>query len=592
MTVLRSPLFGPLRSPLRSPLALRKGGFDWYPGVLYQPGDILLWYDPSDLTTMFQDVAGTSPVTADGQSVLLMLDKGQWGGKTLAQVLAAQAAVLNVAFASYSDTAAMLADGWEDLSTAPATVTISGGAAVFNRPGSGTCRLAKSFATAAGKTYRVVTTGGAAWGVGTNSGADNLVTTSADLTKVFTATGTTSWMRYATVDDGVIAQTVVIKEIPGYHRVQATPSQAPKYKTDGTLHWLLYDGTDDGNVTPTINWDQVTSDGAARRNLLVNPTQLDHTTWAKAEATVTANAGAAPDGTTTADKLIPSVVSTASHTVEQSRSVTNGVPVTLSGYCKAGEYGFVMLQINAAGAGFAVFDLTAGTVVSTSLVTASIAAADNGFYRCSITGTPSETASRQMRFRAFDNGDGDAFSGDGTSGIFIWGAQLELGSTATAFQNIGSDEVAICAGITKSSDAAAGVFAELSASSSSNNGTFALFAPVSAAANYSWRSKGTVSTLPTASPYDAPTTNVLTGQGKIATDLSTFRADGAQVATSTGDQGTGNFGNYPLYFGRRGGSSLPFNGKEHQFVATSRLPSDANRAKLETFTAAKTGVIL
>ena len=33
------------------------------------------WYDPSDLSTLFQDSAGTTPVTASGQPVGLMLDK-------------------------------------------------------------------------------------------------------------------------------------------------------------------------------------------------------------------------------------------------------------------------------------------------------------------------------------------------------------------------------------------------------------------------------------------------------------------------------------------------------------------------------------
>lgn len=33
------------------------------------------WYDPADKTTLFQDAAGTVPVTADGDPVGLMLDK-------------------------------------------------------------------------------------------------------------------------------------------------------------------------------------------------------------------------------------------------------------------------------------------------------------------------------------------------------------------------------------------------------------------------------------------------------------------------------------------------------------------------------------
>jgi hypothetical protein len=78
LTALRSPLFSPLRSALRSPLAPRKGG-GWSPAQLFQPGDLFLWYDPSDLSTMFQDTAGTVPVTADGQSVALIRDKGPGG---------------------------------------------------------------------------------------------------------------------------------------------------------------------------------------------------------------------------------------------------------------------------------------------------------------------------------------------------------------------------------------------------------------------------------------------------------------------------------------------------------------------------------
>ena len=47
-------------------------------GSAWSPADLVslgAWYDPSDLTTMFQDAAGTTPVTAAGQPVGLILDK-------------------------------------------------------------------------------------------------------------------------------------------------------------------------------------------------------------------------------------------------------------------------------------------------------------------------------------------------------------------------------------------------------------------------------------------------------------------------------------------------------------------------------------
>lgn len=45
------------------------------PALLFAGGINGAWYDPSDLSTMFQDVAGTIPATAAGQTIALMNDK-------------------------------------------------------------------------------------------------------------------------------------------------------------------------------------------------------------------------------------------------------------------------------------------------------------------------------------------------------------------------------------------------------------------------------------------------------------------------------------------------------------------------------------
>jgi hypothetical protein len=39
-----------------------------------------------------------------------------------------------------------------------------------------------------------------------------------------------------------------------------------------------------------------------------------------------------------------------------------------------------------------------------------------------------------------------------------------------------------------------------------------------------------------------------------------------QAASDSTSQGTGNYGNYPLYLFRRGGTSLPFNGRLYQLI--------------------------
>lgn len=56
----------------------------WSPLSLFSAGEVGAWYDPSDLTTMFQDRAGTTPVTADGQTVGKILDKSGRGNHATA----------------------------------------------------------------------------------------------------------------------------------------------------------------------------------------------------------------------------------------------------------------------------------------------------------------------------------------------------------------------------------------------------------------------------------------------------------------------------------------------------------------------------
>ena len=50
-------------------------GDNFDPLELFKGGKQGVWYDPSDKSTLFQDVAGTVPVTKDGDPVALMRDK-------------------------------------------------------------------------------------------------------------------------------------------------------------------------------------------------------------------------------------------------------------------------------------------------------------------------------------------------------------------------------------------------------------------------------------------------------------------------------------------------------------------------------------
>ena len=153
----------------------------------------------------------------------------------------------------------------------------------------------------------------------------------------------------------------------------------------------------------------------------------------------------------------------------------------------------------------------------------------------------------------------------------------------------GTDKAQVFAGVRKLSDAATGTVVELSASGS--NGSISVFAPLGAAANYEWRSRGTGSGRATSgNTFVAPITNVLTGIGDIANDVATLRANGTQVATSAVDQGTGNYLAYPAYIGRRGDTAYPFNGRIYSLICRFGPNLTADQiAQTEDWVNSKTG---
>lgn len=156
-----------------------------------------------------------------------------------------------------------------------------------------------------------------------------------------------------------------------------------------------------------------------------------------------------------------------------------------------------------------------------------------------------------------------------------------------------TDKVAIFAGVRKLSDVSIGVLFELSANTNTNAGVFAAFAPLSAGVgNITMSSKGTALAVAIGNVLAGSPPFVYSGFGNIANDQSTLRINGAQVAQSTADQGTGNYGNHPLYIGRRAGTSLPFTGHLYSLVIVGRLTTDTETRNTERLIAKNVGVQL
>jgi len=171
-------------------------------------------------------------------------------------------------------------------------------------------------------------------------------------------------------------------------------------------------------------------DYSMSENLLTYSEQFDNASWAKNNYNVTANATTAPDGALTADKLIAINASTF-HDLYKSPGLGSNT-YTLSIFAKAAEQSFIRLRIDdGAISRVAMFNLSTGSVSSSSNVTSpTITSYSNGWYRCSITVT---SAIVNAVFNGFPESSGAQYTGDGTSGIYIWGAQFEFGSVATDY---------------------------------------------------------------------------------------------------------------------------------------------------------------
>jgi hypothetical protein len=191
----------------------------------------------------------------------------------------------------------------------------------------------------------------------------------------------------------------------------------------------------------------------------------DFSTWIMNNQSVTSNVTTAPDGTTTAYKLVESNASEF-HRISISTNPTGSHTMTV--FAKAAERDVLtLIPASTGGGGNPVyFDLTNGTISASlgSATSASIQALPSGWYKCSVTDTMSGFGYPFLGVAQISGTQ--SYQGDGTSGLYIWGAQLEAGAFPTSYIPTSGSTV------TRSADVASMTGTNFSSWYNSSEGTF------------------------------------------------------------------------------------------------------------------------
>jgi hypothetical protein len=554
-----APILQPLTEPLLSPLVTAitgasGGGFS--PISLFSGTDKGYIFDNNDLTSFYLDSAGTTPALVNGL-VGLQLDKS--GNLALgAELVTGNNSTFDSGVGSWATSGTFASTGAAVGGEFQVTITAGFGRQVLTLP------------STAGKTYKIsgyarYVSGGAGTeqpmlglSTATNGSSANYKIIANSTSYVYVdalivATGAniyaTCGVNNTSATGAIVAfDNISVKELSGNHRYQTTTGSKPILRGTPVGGNLVTNGDFAGGTT--TGW---TASAAGSLSVVSGRMRITNTA---------ANGGAIQGITTVIGGVYRITIDFTKNTINGWISVSNN---------SNGSASFASMSMSATGNFTLYFTATATTTYIVPYVAAGVASdyidVDNIIVQDA--SASAVTAPYGLQYDGVDD--------------FLTTASVDF--TAT-------DKMAVVMGVRKLSDASQGVIVELSASAISNNGSFAIVAPSSGTApNYVYASKGTTSVVSAVSAlsFAAPITNVVSGISDIAADNCVVRCNGADSGLTATDQGTGNYGNYALFFGRRGGSSSPYNGLDFGGVCIGKTLTATQLANVERWVNQRTG---
>ena len=554
---------------------------------LWRNGEQGVWYDPSDLSTMFQDAAGMLPVYMPGQGqvdppVGLLLDK------RLGFALGPER-ITNTGFQTL--------DGWTAVRGASATV--SGGAVTVttaNPQNWGS--VSTPIATEPGKTYlvKVLMTSGDGQNVQllvsespvnhvnitSTGGARNAV---GYYSLVFKAAKTVHyvWLGASTNTAAVSVSSWAapsVREISANCAYQATTTSRPTLSARyNLLTNTAFSGAAVGvpGTAPT-GWSSNFSTASITG---VSSLGTDYVIQLTVSAQRLFFAQSFSAASSTTYSLSCLVVENSGIPIEQLLGFTgmptgatlqwfiNGVPVSASAVPLAGSRAELRL-VTGATAGTPAGRVGIGCLMNATGVVA-VAQPD---VRVTNDGVGLPPYQRVVDANTYD-----------TAGFPLYlrfdGVDDFLQTASVDFS--GTDVVTMATAYRKLSDAAVGEIFALSGSPTASSGTFGFYTPESAngAAAAVFFARGASSIISGQRLGTAPISCVAGGWVSISMPYMRYRINQGSSLTSSEATGGGNFGNYPLYIGRRSGTSFPFNGRLYSLIIRGTATPDATIAQVE-----------
>lgn len=554
------------------------------PSALFANGEVGVWFDPSDLSTLFQDLNALTPVTTPGQSTALMLDKSR-SSSFGADI------IVNGDFSQG-------ATGW----TLGVGVTISGG--VANIP-SGATWLEQLVPTQAGRAYRVTATvvgvSGSFCGTWDNanqngnlpllSGGSSATSRNGTFSYTFVAIDTASYVGF-TGGGGLSCTVDNVSVIPlplGSHASQANAPQR-----------FIY------GIHP-IN---------GLRNLQPQTEDFSAASWTRSTISVSVPGTPAP----ARGGVYGRITSTGAFANLGSQFVFEpSKQYTVSGVVKKVSGSVMSIVVEGALNPIASLDFDTG-VFTRNFCTGTVTALGANDYFLTITfTTPASTAGFLIKWWV------GLYSGVSTAGqaFDLAAPTIELGAVATTYQKVvtqynvtqagfpsvhylaadgvddtmattalvpNTDKIQIFVGLHKPSDVARGIILEL-LQQPAVAGTATLQVPAPGAFSYNFTSRGGgLGQGADIAGFPAPITQTFTALGDLAAPRMEARINGNAVSFNTNDQGGGNYLNYPMHIASRGGTSIFFKGRIYQIIGRfgpNLTPGQI--ASTETFMNRKTG---